>query len=167
MRKLTLLALLIVFALPGISMARDPGFGWEGPGHGKKNMGVPRGKWWKMPEVASKLALTQGEKEKLDTTYLQHRQQMIDLHSQVEKERLELEQLLDSSTFNAAACMDRFQKVQEAQSNLATERFRFLVQARELLGLDRFQQLKAEVQHRRMKGKQGRHCPEKGPMSVE
>ena len=167
MKKLTLLALLVVFALPGISLARDHGFGWEGPGHGKKDMGVPRGKWWKMPEVANKLALTEEEKEKLDTMYLGHRQQMIDLHGQVEKERLELEQLLDSSTFNATACMDRFKKVQEAQSNLATERFRFLVQAREMLGLDRFQQLKAEVRQHRMKGKPGRHGPERGPMSVE
>ncbi len=167
MKKLTLLALLIMFALPGISMAGDHGFGWGKPGPGKENMGVPHGKWWERPEVASKLALTQAEKDKLDTMYLQHQQQMIDLHSQVKKERLELEQLLDSSKFNATACMDRFSKVQEAQSNLATERFRFLVQVREMLGLERFQQLKAEVRQSRMKRKGGKRHPAKGHMPTE
>jgi Spy/CpxP family protein refolding chaperone len=165
MKKVTLMALLFMFALSGISMAKNPGFGERGPGPGKERMAIPGGKWWKMPQVADKLALTQEEKERLDTMYLQHRRQMIDLHSQVKKEQLDLEQLLDSSTFNATACMGRFKKLQEAHANLATERFKFLVQLRELLGLERFQQLKAEVWHQRMKRKRpGNPHPAKGNM---
>jgi len=167
MKKVTLLALLFMFALSGISMAKDPGFGRGKAGPGKKSIGIPGGKWWKKPQVTDKLALTQEEKEKLDTMYLQHRRQMIDLHSQVEKERLELEQLLDSSTFNAAACMGRFKKLQEARTSLATERFKFLAQVREMLGLERFQQLKADVRQHRMKRRHGRRHPAKGNMPVE
>jgi len=167
MKKVSLLALLLMFALSGIAMAKGPCFGGGGSGPGKVIMGIPGGKWWKKPQVADRAALTQEEKEKLDTMYLQHRRQMIDLHSQVEKERLELEQLLDSSALNAASCMGRFKKLQEAHTNLTTERFRFLVQVRELLGPERFQQLKAEVRHHRMKRKHGRRHSAKGNIAIE
>lgn len=167
MKKVSLFALLFMFSLSGISMAKDPCFGGGGQCPGKVNMGIPGGEWWKMPQVADKLALTQGEKEKLDTMYLQHRRQMIDLRSQIEKERLELEHLLDNSTFDAAACMGRFKKLQEAHANLTTERFRFLVQVRELLGPERFQQLKAEFQQPRMKRKHGRRHPAKDNIPIE
>lgn len=161
MKKIILLALVFVFVLPGISMARDPSFGGGGPGHGKENF-LPRGKWWRLPQVADKLALTQKEKEKLDALSLEKRRTMIDLRSQVQKERLELEALMDSSNFDAAACMERFQKVLEAKRNLSTERFKFLVGIRELLGLERFQQLKAEFWKYRMKGRRGQRNPAKG-----
>ena len=151
MKKATLLTLVFLFALSGIGMARDAGFGTKGPGHGKGNIGIPHGKWWKMPKVSDKLALTLEEKEKLDNMYLQHRRKMIDLLSQVAKERLELEHILDSSAFTAAAGMDRFKNLQEAYTILAIERFRFLAQVRELLGLERFQELKYEVKKRRLK----------------
>jgi len=151
MKKATLLTLVFIFALSGISMAKDAGFGMGGLGHGKGKMGMFGGKWWKMPKVSDKLALTLEEKEKLDNMHLQHRRKMIDLRSQVQKERLELEHILDSSAFSATASMDRFKKLQEAHTILAIERFRFLVQVRELLGLGRFQELKYEVREYRTK----------------
>jgi Spy/CpxP family protein refolding chaperone len=164
MKRATLLALVLMFTLSGISMAKDPGFAGGSPGPGKESMGIPGGKWWKMPQVARRLVLTQEEKKNLDTMYLQHRYQMIDLSGQVEKERLELEEIFDSSSFDAAACTDRFKKLQEAHKILATERFKFLVQVRELLGLDRFEQLKTEVRRHRMKRKPVRRHPAKDNM---
>ena len=161
MKKITLLALALMFVFSGISMARDPGFGGGGPAHGKQKL-LPPGKWWRLPQVAEKLALTQAEQEKLDAMYIEKRRKMIDLGSQMQKERLELEQLMDSSNFDAAACMERFQKVLDAKRNLATERFTFLVQVRQLLGLDRFQQLKAQVREYRMKRKHGRRQLKEG-----
>lgn len=169
MKRLALLALVLIFALSGISMAiaKDPSFGRGRSGHGKEALGMPMGKWWKMPQVADKLGLSQEEKEKLDSIYLQHRHQMIDFRGQVQKERLELEHLLDSRTFNAVACMDRFKKFVEARNNLTTERFKFLIQVRELLGLERFQQLKAGFRQYRIKGKRGWPHPSKGKVPSE
>lgn len=162
MKRVTFLTLVLVFIFSGISMARDSGFGREGRGGGKESMGMPHGKWWKMPQAAEKLGLTQEEKEKLDEMYLEHRRQRVDLHARIQKERLELEELLDSETFDAKGCMARFERVQEAQNELAMERFKFLVQARELLGYDRYQQLKNEFQRHRMKKRQERRKPETG-----
>lgn len=148
MKKVVLLALAFVFVLSSISIARGPG--------SRKEEGMPPGKWWKAPQVAERLSLTEEERQKLDTMYLEHRHRMIDLRSQVDRERLELEQLLDSTTFDPAASMERFKKLQETHKALATERFQFLLQVRSLLGLDRFQLLKAQVWKHRMKEKHGR-----------
>ena len=66
MKKATLLTLVFIFALSGISMAKDAGFGMGGLAHGKGKVGMFGGKWWKMSKVSDKLALTFEEKEKLD-----------------------------------------------------------------------------------------------------
>ena len=168
MKKITFFTLIIFLGLFCISPFADARLGGEGKGAGKGSMGLPPGKWWKKPQVAEKLSLTKEEQGKMDTMYLEYRRQMIDLRSQMERERLEMEQLLDSETLNASACMDRFKKLQEVQNSLATERFKLLVQVRELLGLDRFQKLKEEFQHFRMErghgkqGKQGKRSPTQG-----
>ena len=165
MKKVTIFTLVIIFGLFGILSAADARFGGEDKGVGKGSMGLPSGKWWKMPQVEEKLSLTKEEQGKMDSMYLEYRRQMIDLRSQVQKERLEMEQLLDSETLNTTACMERFKKLQETQNKLSTERFKMLVQVRELLGLDRFQKLKEEFQHFRVKGrhgKQGKRSPTQG-----
>ena len=151
MKRIVLVLLVFMFVLPSVCAAKQRG-GHEGYGqHGKEGMDVPRGRWWKMPQMAGRLNLTADEKEKLDLMFLEHRRQMIDLRSAKQKERLELEHLLDSASFDSAACMRRFMSVQEAQKALALERFKFLLGVREILGLDRFQQLKTRVREHRMK----------------
>ncbi len=151
MKKTALMVLAFILVLPAVSVAKQQGGCEGGSFHGKQGMGVPRGQWWKMPQMAAKLNLGDEEKEKLDNMFLEHRRRMIDLRSAMQKERLELERLLDSATLDSAACMERFLKVQEAHRGIAVERFRFLLGVRETLGLDRFQQLKAEVREHRMK----------------
>ncbi len=157
MKKTILLFSIFVFAFANISMAKSPGYREEGWGHRKGRMGIPTGKWWKRPDVAGKIGITEEEKEKLDNMYYKYRYQMIDLHSQVKKERLELEQLIDSKEFNDKACLDHFTKLQKAHNTVAAERFRFLVQVRKLLDIDRFQQLKEQVRKYRMEGKRGKN----------
>jgi Spy/CpxP family protein refolding chaperone len=151
MKRAALVVLAFIFILPAISVAKPRGGCEGGAHHAKEGMGVPRGKWWKMPQAAERLNLTDEEKEKLDRLFLEHRRRMIDLRSEMQKERLELEHLLDSTSFDSAASMARFMKVQGAQKDIAVERFRFLLGVREILGLDRFQQLKAQVREHRMK----------------
>ena len=154
MKRIVLVLLVFMFVLPSVCAAKQHG-GHEGYGqHGKEGMDVPRGKWWKMPQMAGRLNLTDDEKEKLDLMFLEHRRQMIDLRSAKQKERLELEHLLDSASLDSAACMRRFMSVQEAHKAVALERFKFLLSVREMLGLDRFQQLKAQVREHRMKRRQ-------------
>ena len=151
MKRAAFVVLAFMFVLPAVSMAKPRGGCEGGAHHAKAGMGVPRGKWWKMPQTAERLNLSDEEKEKLDRLFLEHQRRMIDLRSEMQKERFELENLLDSTSFDSAAGMARFMKVQAAQKAIAVERFSFLLGVREILGLDRFQQLKAEVREHRMK----------------
>jgi Spy/CpxP family protein refolding chaperone len=162
MKKIMLLALLVLFALSGISEAAGSGFGGGGSGSGSETMGVPGGKWWRLPQLADKLALTLEEKQKLDAMDLQLRRSLIDLRSQIQKELLDLEQLFNASTFDAAASLDHFKKLQEARTGIALERFKFLIKTRDLLGFDRFQILKTEARQYRMKRRYKRRSQVKG-----
>ncbi len=162
MKKVTIFALIYLFAVSGIGLAKGPG--------GMGELEIPHGKWWRMPEVAKKLDLTSKEQQKLNDLFVQSRRQLIDLKSNVEKEKLELEMILDQQNFDESACMDQFKKFEHARANLANERFRFLVEVRKLLGLDRYRQLKTEFRHRRMhrmKGQQERKGPIKDRMIHE
>jgi len=124
--------------------------------------GSPRGKWWQMPQVAEKLDLKEDEKKSLDDLYVQHRRSLIDLKSALEKEKFELDVLLDKETLDEAAIMARFDKLKEARADLSKERFKFLLEVRKTLGNERYQKLKMSFKEFRKKrnrrgGSQGHH----------
>lgn len=103
---------------------------------------IPPGKWWRMPRVAEQLNLNESEKEQLNDLFIQSRRTLIDLKSTVEKERFELGILMDTKTLDENAVMEQFKKLERARTNLATERFHFLLEVRKILGSERFQTLK-------------------------
>jgi Spy/CpxP family protein refolding chaperone len=156
MKKATVLILVLSFILLGICASAQARFRGEGS---REAMGLPPVKWWKMPRIAEKLALTQEEVEKMEGLYREHRLRTIDLRGEVEKKRLQLEEVVESSPFNGATCIESFEELQEAHNRMALERFKFLLQVREILGLDRFQQLKEEFRQFRMKRRQGGQPP--------
>jgi len=103
---------------------------------------VPLGKWWHNPQVSKQMNLNKDEIRKLDENYLESRRKLIDLKSRVERERFELENLLERETLDETAVMEQFRRVESARNRLATERFSFLVQVRKILGFERYQNLK-------------------------
>ncbi|OEU52119.1 MAG: hypothetical protein BA872_06355 [Desulfobacterales bacterium C00003060] len=103
---------------------------------------IPPGKWWLMPRVSERLDLTNEEKRDLDDLFVNSRRKLIDLKGALERERFELENLIEKETLDETAVMDRFKNLEKARSNLAGERFRFLLQARKILGFERYQRLK-------------------------
>lgn len=129
MKKVFLIGLVVLFALTGTGFAKD-------------EFHLPPGKWWLLPQVAERLNLTPQEQNKLDELYVEGTTRMIDLKSQVQKERFALENLFDNAGFDPKACMAQHEKLQQARMNLSNERFRVLVEVRGLLGLERFQELK-------------------------
>ena len=136
MRRVMFYTLICFFVLSGISMARDKGYSRDGIDD------LPRGKWWRMPEVASELKISSDEQAKLDDLYYKHQNQMIDHKSDLKKEQITLEWFIEKETLDESACKDQFQKVLEARNKLSTERYNFLIEVRKLLGYERFLQLK-------------------------
>ena len=119
---------------------------------GAQNM--PSGKWWHNPEVSKQLDLTKNEIGSLDKAYLKNRRNLIDLKSKLEKERFELEILFENEKLNEAEIMKRFSQIENARTRLSAERFKFIVEVRKIIGLERYRALKTSFDRFR---KQARH----------
>ena len=150
-KLLTGMVLMILVMTPTMVMAR----GMHGPEgmHGEKGMhggsGLPMGKWWENPETAKKLNLSDAEKAKLKEAFNNSHRKLIDLKSDVEKQRFELGNLLDKKTLDEATVMQQFTKLEKARTELSRERFSYLLGVRKILGQERYQTLKQEGKKRR------------------
>jgi Spy/CpxP family protein refolding chaperone len=108
---------------------------------------APGGKWWHIPRVADELKLTEAEKRTLDACFVESRRKLIDLKSALERERFELDNLLDRDTMDEGAVMAQFGRLEKARTDLARERFRFLLDVRKTIGSERFRELKMRFQN--------------------
>ena len=107
---------------------------------------VPAGKWWYNPKIQKNLELSKKEVGKLDKLFANSRRKLIKLKAEVENEQFELDQLLGQKKVNDAKVKKQFQKLEKARNKLANERLQFVIGVRNLLGPERFQQLKSNYQ---------------------
>lgn len=117
---------IAVFLYPVAALARDD---------------APVGKWWQIPKLSESLGLSQAEKGALDTLYVQSRRSLMEMKNDLEKERFELDTILEKQNSSDRAAMEQFRKVEKRRENLASERFRYLLEVRKILGQDRYQKL--------------------------
>ena len=113
------------------------------------------GKWWNNSEVADELKLTDSERKILEEKYTDGRRKMIDLKSEVEKERLELDIALENQDASKSQIVERYDNLENARKKLSKERFGLLVEVREVIGAERFQSLK-EMHRSRTRDKMDR-----------
>ncbi len=114
---------------------------------------LPSGKWWRDQRMSKQLDLNKAEKSKLDQAFVNSRRKLIELKSIVEKERFELENILENETLNEHAVTEQFKKLEKARASLAGEHFNFLIQVRKILGNERFQRIKmfyGKLRHQKM-----------------
>jgi Spy/CpxP family protein refolding chaperone len=104
---------------------------------------VMPGKWWHDKSVIKELKLTDSEKKELDDKYTENRRKMIDLKSQIEKNRFELDLLLGMKVMDREKIMEHYGNLEEARTKLSKQRFEMLLGVRETLGAERFQELKS------------------------
>jgi len=108
---------------------------------------VPAGKWWYNPKIQKNLDLSKKDVGELDKLFATSRRKLIKLKSEVETEQFELNQLLDQKKVNDAKVKKQFQKLENARNKLANERLQFVIGVRNILGPDRFQQLKSNYKN--------------------
>lgn len=118
------------------------------------------GKWWLDRTLAEELQLTDSERKVLEDKYTESRRKMIDLKSELEKERLELDIVLDKQDAEKAQIIERYENLEKARAKLSKERFGLLVEVREVIGVERFQSLKAMHRSKREK-RGGRHSKDR------
>src|SRR5210317_1604334 len=73
------------------------------------------GKWWNNSAVADEIELTDTETERLEAKYTESRRKMIDLKSEVERERLELDIILDKKEANKDQITERYNNLEKAR----------------------------------------------------
>jgi Spy/CpxP family protein refolding chaperone len=103
---------------------------------------IPSGKWWYNQKVVQNLNLTQSEIHQLDELYVDSHRRLIELKNTVEREQFELDTLLGEKTVDDAKVRQQFKRLESSRTDLADERLRFVIGVREIIGADRFQQLK-------------------------
>jgi len=104
---------------------------------------MPAGKWWYNPRVVEALKLTKPEVRQIDRLYAQNRRQLIRLKANVEREQLELDNLLGRKNSDDAAVNKQFRQLEKARAELSNARLQFVLGVRDIIGPERFQQLKA------------------------
>jgi len=138
-KSLFILILLVVF-LPSTILAQE----------------MMHGKWWNNSAVADELKLTDSERKTLDEKYTESRRKLIDLKSEVEKERLELDIFLDKQDTIKNQIVEQYDRLENARANLSKERFGLLIEVREIIGVERFRDLKA-IHRSKAGNKMNRH----------
>jgi Spy/CpxP family protein refolding chaperone len=118
------------------------------------------GKWWNNSEVADELKLTDSERKILEEKYTDGRRKMIDLKSEVEKERLELDIVLENPDASKSQIVERYDNLENARKKLSKERFGLLIEVREVIGAERFQSLK-EMHRSRTRDKMDRRSKDR------
>lgn len=103
---------------------------------------VMHGKWWRDKSIIQELELTDSEEKILEEKYVESRRKMIDLKSQIEKQRFELDLLLGAKDVNKQEIMERYNSLEQTRANLSKVRFEMLMDVRETIGVERFQDLK-------------------------
>jgi len=104
---------------------------------------VPAGKWWYNPKIQKNLNLSKNEIKRLDKLFAKSRRKFIKQKSAVEHQQFELDQLLSGRDVNNAAVKKQFHNLEQDRQNLANERLEFVIGVRNILGPERFQQLKS------------------------
>ena len=129
MLKKVWVSILLIFmiSLPGMAAGQD----------------VPSGKWWYNQKVVQNLNLTQKEVRQLDQLYVDSHRKLLKLKNAVEREQFKLDTLLGKKTVDDAKVRKQFERLERARTDLANERLGFVMRVREIIGADRFQQLKA------------------------
>ena len=108
---------------------------------------VPAGKWWYNPKIQKNLNLSKNEVKSLDKLFASSKRKLIKHKSEVEREQFELDQLLSGKDVNDAAVKKQFRILEKARQDLANERLQFVIGVRNILGQDRFQQLKSNYRN--------------------
>ena len=126
---------------------------------------MPPGRWWRVPKIAEKLDITAEEKNRFDKMFSANRRNLIDAKFLLEKEQFELENLMDEEPLDEKAVMDQFKRLEQARGALAAERFHFLLKIRQILGYNRFQQLKTMFREFKEKRQRGKRFPRKNRRS--
>ncbi len=136
--------------------------------HGPMMMhGFSEGTWWRNPEIASRIGLTDDQKKRIDEIFLQSRVQLIHLHASLEEEQLLLEPLMNANPVDQGKALAQISKIADTRADLEKTNAKMLLGIRAVLNADQWTRL--QDRHRGPRGgemERGERGP-RGPRSPQ
>ncbi len=136
-------------------MGEAPGFHAFAGGH---RMGAPE--WWKNPEVAQKLGITDAQVQKLDQIAFDHRMKMIDLRAALEREEVRLQPLMQASTPDENQILTQIDKVATQRAQIEKAHVQMMLATRRVLTPEQWKKFQDTVHFRMMRE---HHGDDRGP----
>lgn len=135
MRRALAIACLTLFATTAALFA--------GPGAGGVNL--PAGKWWRRPEVISRLHLSSEQQMRLDEVSRQSAKELIDLRAAVEKRTIDLKAELDGNYLDRERIHRAAAAVSDARARLFERELMMMVDLRAVLTSEQWNELRAAL----------------------
>ncbi len=117
----------------------------KGPHESWPDEAVPpagTGEWWRNPEIAGKIGLSDQQKQQLEKISLDGRLKMIDLRADLEKQHVILGPMLRAFHPDEAQVLAQIEKVSQAQAALEKERVQTMLDSRNVLTEEQWNKLK-------------------------
>lgn len=109
---------------------------------------MPKGKWWRMPEVAKQLKLTAEQQKQLDDVFNQSQSELIDLKADADKLGIELRAQLEKSQAARKDVLSVAQKLGVARGRLFEREVAMMVDMKSVLTEEQWSELRAKLEER-------------------
>lgn len=137
MRRAVGLALVVIVALVAGAAS----------GQGQGAM-MPKGKWWRMPEVAKQLQLTGDQQARLDVIFNASSTELIDLKADVDKLGIELRAQLEKSQTPRKDVLAVAQRLGVARGRLFEREIGMMVDMKTVLNDEQWATLREKLEER-------------------
>jgi Spy/CpxP family protein refolding chaperone len=106
---------------------------------------LPRGKWWRRPEIVQSLNLAEEQQNKLENIFRTASGDLIDLRGEVEKLNINLRGDLDQSQLDRAAIRRDAQRLSDARTRLFERELMMLVDMRAVLNDSQWDRMRSQL----------------------
>jgi Spy/CpxP family protein refolding chaperone len=106
---------------------------------------LPPGKWWRRPEFATNLQLTNDQQVRLDMIFRMAANDLIDLRADAEKTSIAIRSELDQDQLNRENLRKLAAKLSETQGKLFDKELMMLVDMRSVLNNEQWGRLRSEL----------------------
>ncbi len=131
---------------------------------------LPQGKWWRRPEIAQMLELSQQQQEKLDLVFRDAATELVDIRADVEKLSIVMRSELDRTQLNRQEIQSIAGKLNVARGRMFSRELTMLVDMRAVLSDVQWGKLRTQLEKRRQEEPRmnGRRQPMGGggPMGI-
>lgn len=113
----------------------------HGPGMDPTFGMLPPGTWWKTPEIVQQVGLTPDQVKRIDDIFEKSRMHLMDLKTNLDKQTMQLEPLLNANPVDQARAAAQIDRVADARADLEKANAKMLLGMRAVLTTDQWTKL--------------------------